>query len=711
MSRSLAWRTCLALAAAAAVSACSAGSHSAGAPAADDASVTAADVPRAAPPDAAPPIPDALAADTVPLPDTAGDLGLPDAGPTVPPRICRPGATWSPGTPAFTDVTSEVGLWDGPTRVRGIRLSAADLDGDGTPELVTRMHVPGARDDFGPGGTRVTWVLRTVATPGGGFRFEDVTEASGLLTPRTGVGGRTTHIVIFGDVDNDGDLDAFTGVNVAPDGSSDNGDRSEIMLNRGDGTFALGPETSDVRHASERKTTSAAAFVDIDRDGLLDLFVGYDLDAADMPDRDGLYRGDGAGRMTDLSVAFGLETQDWLLFDDINHNRVHHRTWGVTACDLNDDGWPDLVGSSYGRFFNSLWLGGEEGGFPHVTEAGLERGVAADDNLDWTTNLNAQCYCKLQPTAAGCAGVPGPPAYFPCQPGQQLRWNHDLDREPFRLAGNTFSTVCADVDNDGDLDLMELQIVHWDVGPSSDPTQLLLNDGQASFTRPGVEAMGLVRDFGTVAWNAGDMTGAVFDFDNDGRKDIYIGSSDYPGTRGFLFHQSADGTFTEVAVADGIAHPRSHGIAVADFDRDGDLDVAVGHSRFRCQGATDPECYPTEEVHVFRNDVGNRNNWLQVALTGAAGANRSAIGARVTVRAGGVTQTQEVGGGHGHYGMQHGLVLHFGLGAACDVDEVRVTWPDAARTVQTFAGVRANYRVRLTQNQSEPEYVLPDATR
>ncbi len=77
---------------------------------------------------------------------------------------------------------------------------------------------------------------------------------------------------------------------------------------------------------------------------------------------------------------------------------------------------------------------------------------------------------------------------------------------------------------------------------------------------------------------------------------------------------------------------------------------------------------------------------------------RSAIGARVRVTAGGVTQTQEVGGGYGHYGAQNERVLHFGLGSAC-VAKVSVRWPDAALTEQTFV-VHAGQRVRVVQNQA-----------
>ena len=91
------------------------------------------------------------------------------------------------------------------------------------------------------------------------------------------------------------------------------------------------------------------------------------------------------------------------------------------------------------------------------------------------------------------------------------------------------------------------------------------------FTRPGNEALGLVRERPSKVYDDGDMNNAVFDFDNDGLLDIYISSSDYPGTRGLLFHQQEDGSFLPVPIEDGIDHLRSAGrTEVVDAILDGD---------------------------------------------------------------------------------------------------------------------------------------------
>jgi hypothetical protein len=248
---------------------------------------------------------------------------------------------------------------------------------------------------------------------------------------------------------------------------------------------------------------------------------------------------------------------------------------------------------------------------------------------------------------------------------------------------------------------MTTEIVHFDVRDNSDPSELLVNTGDPSvrFDRPGNEATGLVRVDNILDWNHGDMTGAIFDFDNDGWQDIYIGASDYEDNRGLLFHQYAPLQFESVDVDDYFLHYRSYGIAVADFDRDGDLDVVVGHSRTRCDD-DDPgndECYETKQVRMFENLMGEGSNWLQLELAGGAGSNRAAIGARVEVTAGDVTQTQQIDGGHGRFGMQHDRVAHFGLGEDCQVT-VAITWPDADATVQTFE-VDGNQRYLVVQGE------------
>jgi enediyne biosynthesis protein E4 len=624
-------------------------------------------------------------------PDLAGtaDTAAPDPGPQA---VCLPHAPWSGDRPAFIDVTAGSSLL--ALGVTGVRLGAVDYNGDGLADLSVRNHRAGVRDDYMPGGDRQTWLLRNE----GGFHFEDVTRSSGFSATFDGGEGRATHVVVWGDIDNDGDLDALSAATVDRNPSSiDAGDRTETLINSGEEGFIL-VSSGELRHGNERLPVHAMSLTDFDRDGLLDVLVGFDLDYAGRPVPVGLYQGYGTGSFVNVSDALGVTPDP---------KRGPTRSWGTTACDLDGDGVPELLTSAYGRASNGLWTW--RGGA--YADVAIAAGFAYDHREDWSTNLNAQCFCKLNPDAEDCAGVPPPPSNFRCVAGSNLRWYHDYDRDPSRLGGNTFSTVCADVDDDGDLDLLNLEIVHWDVGDTSDPSELLVNSGPDNttglpfgFERPGNERTGLERTWPIGDWNAGDMTGAVFDFDNDGRKDVLICSSDYPATRAFLFRQTDDLTFEEVSPELGIDHARAHGVAIADFDGDGDLDVALGHSRSRCEG--DTSCLETAEVHLFRNEVGQDSNWLRIDLEGAAGTNRAAVGARLTATAGARTQTLEVSGGYGHFGIQHELTQHFGLGAACVVERLEIRWPDANGSVEIFENVPANSRIRIVQGRGSYE-LLP----
>jgi len=600
------------------------------------------------------------------------------------PDRCAPGASWEAGRVAFREATSRWGL--DALRVEGVRLSVADVDGDGFADLFVRRG-GAAVDDFTEGGTRAHWLLRNAA----GARFEDVTEASGIVASRHGGPLRNAEVTVFADVDGDGHVDAFTGTS-RPTFAGSEDESSEIMLNDGTGRFVLGPSDSAPRRENGMVAIGGAAFVDVDRDGVIDLFVGNGA-IAGAPQQDRLYRGLGDGRFEEITGLAGLETESWRSPDDLDEARGHSNAWGVLACDLNGDGGPELLVSSYGRAPNHLWqAAGEE---PWYVNRSIESGYAFDHRQDWTDNESARCWCELHPTADDCEGVPAAELIRCETDADAFRWNHATDRRPYRLGGNSGTTVCADVNGDGAMDLLTTEIVHWDVGSSSDPSELLFNRGGAdvAFDRPGGERTGLARARDRVDWNDGDMTAAIFDFDNDGRPDVYLGSSDYPGTRGHLYRQREDGTFTELPLDVGIDHRSSHGIAIADFDRDGDLDVAVGHSRTRCEGGD--HCYEKATVRLFENVIGQDGNWIQLSLRGGPATNRLAIGARIEVRAGGRLQVQEIGGGHGHYGIQHDLVSHFGLGVACEA-EVTIRWPDRALSAQRFT-VQSGYRYLVEQ--------------
>jgi enediyne biosynthesis protein E4 len=629
----------------------------------------------------------------------AGSAGCTDgAASDAPPSQCK-SATAAAALPAgkwFTDVTAEAGIFSGDGGIVGIRVAAADLDGDGWVDLV--IHGALATRDTPP----TAYVKRVLMNDHG--RFIDKTAESGLLDSRDGPGtGRLSNLIVFGDVDNDGDLDAFSGTyqggTTKPPASAD---RSEILLNDGKGHFTFAPPGPV---SSKALPTSGATFIDYDRDGILDLFVGNFYDASGIEGAGNrLYQGIGDGTLSDVSAASKVlrdaagRDQAKLAAGD-----ARRAAYGVSSCDIDGDGDVDLITSAYGRGWNELWQNQGDGTFKDI---GQGTPFAADDNVDYHDNEFYRCWCAEPANAGKCTPEESQPR-LDCS---NSAWNPGLDDQPARNGGNTFSTACGDLDNDGDNDILHAEIRHWHIGQSSDPSQILRNDtppgvtsAAPTFTRLTQEASGLARPHTMTDWNEGDLDVAFFDFDNDGKKDIYLSSTDYPGTYGTLFHQKPDGTFQDVGEGAGVRHYHAHGFVAVDIDNDGDLDLVVSTSTARCGG--DASCPATQEVRVYRNDVGAAKNVVQVRLHGAPGkSNAAAIGARVAVTAGGVTQMQEVNGGYGHFGMQHGTVLTFGVGTSCTIDSIEVRWPDSTGTVEKLTNVVPNYLVDVKQGETKPVY-------
>jgi hypothetical protein len=165
-----------------------------------------------------------------------------------------------------------------------------------------------------------------------------------------------------------------------------------------------------------------------------------------------------------------------------------------------------------------------------------------------------------------------------------------------------------------------------------------------------------------------------------------------------LFRNNGNGTFTEIPNAGGAAghigaavaeHAGTHeSVVVADYDLDGFLDLLVTN------GDNMRPLYQGGPKELFHNHGGNGNNWVEFDLVGTT-SNRDAIGSKVYVTAGGVTQYREQNGGY-HKWSQNFKRVHVGLAANTTVDTTTVVWPDNTST--TYTGLAADHIYQLKQD-------------
>jgi hypothetical protein len=143
-------------------------------------------------------------------------------------------------------------------------------------------------------------------------------------------------------------------------------------------------------------------------------------------------------------------------------------------------------------------------------------------------------------------------------------------------------------------------------------------------------------------------------------------------------------SFTKSIKEWGIDQPSfSNGSAYADFDNDGDLDICL------TGGAG-------VDTKLWRNDSNNSNNWITLKLEGDT-SNKSAIGARIEVTAGGVTTVKEVSGGAGR-GSFNSLPVEFGLGSTTSVSNVKIVWPSG--NTENFDTISINQISSITEGSS-----------
>jgi enediyne biosynthesis protein E4 len=527
------------------------------------------------------------------------------------------------------------------------RVSVVDIDGDGIDDLVGTAAHDGQHglDPF----------TRRVMRGRGDGTFEDITARTGLDQARGG-------LLLFGDVDDDGDQDAFVGHIHAP-GQSGTG------LWRNDGTGAFEPvadsglalQTLGCGGQTCVSAQLGAAFADLDQDGRLDLYVGawawHDGQSDTRytpPGRDQLWQGQGDGTFVDRSAQLPAHPPP---HTDVAAN-FGRQAMGVATGDWDNDGDVDVFVANYGA-------GRPFGPFE---EPLCSPPRYWDHNLLWRTDPG-WTFVDVAPEVGAHATLRGagdvreetPVVMDPACPAEVQ------GTYPSPIGGNHFSPMWGDFDNDGDLDLVVGSIAHPDY-PQSDPTLLLINQGPPTFTfTEEAAARGLV-------YREDEKHAAFVDLDADGRLDLI--------TTGFraedenelrVYHQQPDHTFVLLDAATLGATDDSHqeGIALLDADRDGDLDLYIAED--------------TGPGRLLLNRAADSRATAVLRLEGEA--IRDATGARITATTSAGTLLREVQAFTGHYDLQPTREVHLGLGGDTCATDVSIRWPDG--TTESLGEVRA----------------------
>ena len=498
---------------------------------------------------------------------------------------------------------------------------------------------------------------------------------------------------------------------------------------------------------------NGVAFFDYDNDGYIDVLV---VNGSTLEHMKGggdqivaLYRNNGDGTFTDVTVKAGLTKRGWGM--------------GVCIADYDNDGFEDIFVTGFGT--NSLFRNNGDGTFTDVTErAGIKgshwsTGCSFGDyDRDGYVDLYVANYiafdqktvpkrgsspfCKYMGIDVMCGprGLPGEP---------DILYHNNRDgtfTDVTRRAGIQdpgypgFAVVFTDFDNDGWPDIF--------VANDSARNFLFHNNHDGTFSEVGL--------FSGVALNGegreqSNMGVAVGDYNNDGYLDFYV--TVFSHDIATLFKNNKDGTFTDATSSAGFGQSSmpylGWGTVFVDLDNDGFLDlfVANGHvypeiDRFAV-GSTYKErkqLYQnlgngtfrevTAEVGggllsektsrgvaygdydndgdldllivnlndrptLLRNDGGNRNHWLTLKLIGTK-SNRDAIGARATIGVGERKQVAEVQSG-GSYLSNNDSRLHFGLGRDTRVGYLEVRWPSGL--IEKFENVEADQFLVMTEGQ------------
>jgi hypothetical protein len=553
----------------------------------------------------------------------------------------------------LTEISREAGLdfvHEGPTldpklshimplvASMGAAVSVTDVDADGQPDLYVTNSREGSKN-------------RLYRNRGDGT-FEEIAEQLGIADvnrPGTGVSMGS----VFGDYDNDGFEDLLLYRWGKP----------ELFHNDGGRRFT---RVTDTAGLFEWGNINTAVWLDFDCDGRLDLFLGgyfperlnlWKLaDTKMMPEsfeyasnggRKYLYRNLGGGRFEEVSEKVGLVSSRWAL--------------AAVAADLRGTGYPDIfIANDYG--VSELFV--NEGG--RFREVGRDTGVGYAPKSGMNASVGDvlnQGRLAIYVSNISEEGIliQGNNLWMPAGERNGLPAYENVARAMgIDLGGWSFGAQFGDLNNDGFLDLY-------------------LVNGYVSAARN----ESYWYDYSKVAGGHEIVIGDAANWPSMGRRSL----AGYQPKR--VWMNDGSGRFVDVAQMVG-ASDRHDGraVALADFSRDGALDVVVANQR--------------GPLLLYRNDVAPERNWIAFELEGgcrsdsgaARCSNRSAIGAQVEVFWAGRQQVQEVLGGSG-FSAQNDRRLHFGLGTAETVERVIIRWPSG--TSQELKGLEAGRVHRIAE--------------
>jgi len=471
---------------------------------------------------------------------------------------CSPSNKQGDQTPVFREAAAEYGLnfvHENGRRgnyympeIMGAGGALLDYDQDGDLDVFLCQGFTLGMDSPHKKGGRL---FRNTLIPSGQLGFEDVTQTAGIQAFGYGMGAAV------GDLDNNGFPDLYL----------TNFGSNQLLMNMGNGRFE---DRTQPSRADDDRWSVSATFLDYDRDGNLDLFIGnyvnftvenhkdcyhgqkdYCHPLSYQPHPDRLLRNLGDGTFQDVTAASGMI-------------KAYGNGLGVATADFNRDGWIDLYVANDGTP-NQCWINTRDGGF--------------------------------QDTAliAGCA----------------------LNHSGFAEAG--MGVDAADFDNDGDEDLF---VTHL----TGQTNTIYVNNGSGIFEDQTIQS-----GLGAPSTSFTGFGTAWLDFDNDGLKDILSvnGSVTAIGSLAgdpFPYHQTnqlfknlGQAQFEDVTANSGMTHSEvSRGALFGDIDNDGDIDAIISNNN--------------GPVRLLLNGRGNANHWIGLSILESHG--RHALGALVRISQG-----------------------------------------------------------------------------